>query len=314
VAAVVPLLSFCATNLNTRDRLEASLDSIAALGAAVEGSYEIVVAEGPSDDGASAWLATESGRNPRLRVVAHDRRNRGYGRRRAFEASRGRWIVPFDTSLVYGPEYGRLLARFVHFGSSKMLFTEICALSRATVEAVGGWRDLVGGEDVDLYSRVIAKFGVVAYPTGAPASQSATLGSYSRQMRYVQGGRLARARRIYQVQRDQVIASHSTVADLMAFNRKKPLAARIARRAFFTFAAVGARFSTLRPVELGTNNYLIVREGLFASLLAGDWRTLEPGGAPPRLLLTDDEFAFLEVRSPFYRTHHEELAPFLGRK
>jgi len=112
VAAVVPLLSFCATNLNTRDRLEPSLSSIAALGGAVEGSYEIVVAEGPSDDGATEWLAAESGRNPRLHVVRHSARNRGYGRRRAFEASHGRWIVPFDTSLLYGVEYGRILARF----------------------------------------------------------------------------------------------------------------------------------------------------------------------------------------------------------
>jgi len=314
VAAVVPVLSFCATNLNTRDRIEESLRSIAELGRSVDGSYEVVVAEGPSDDGASEWLAAESGRDPRLRIVRHRQRNRGLGRRLAFEASRGTWIVPFDTSLVYGTGYGRLLARFANFGSSKMLFTEICALPRTSVEAVGGWRDLVGGEDVDLYSRVIAKFGVVAYPTGAAGSQSATLGSYSRQMRYVRGGRLARVRRIYAVQRDQIIASHATVGDLMAFNRKKPLSARIARRAFFTFAAVGARFSAIRPVDLGTNNYLVVREGLFASLLAGDWKTLAPGDPAPRLLLTDDEIAFLEVRSPFYRLHQEELAPFLGRK
>jgi hypothetical protein len=314
VAAVVPALSFCATNLNTRDRLEASLASIAALGAAVEGSYEVVIAEGPSEDGASEWLASESGHDPRLRVVNHSFRNRGAGRRLAFEATRGRWIVPFDTSLVYGPEYAHLLARFAGFGSTKMLFSEICALPRATVEAVGGWRDLVGGEDVDLYARVIAKFGVVAYPTGAPTSQSATLGSYARQMRYVRGGGLARARRIYAVQRDQMIASHATIADLMAFNRKKPLAARIARRAFFTLAAVGARFSSLRPIELGKNNYLLVREGLFASLLGGDWKTLAPGGPPPKLLLTEDELAYLEVRSPLYQRRQAELAPFLGRK
>jgi hypothetical protein len=314
VAAVVPLLSFCATNLNTRDRLEASLASIAELGRSVDGSYEIVVADGPSDDGATEWLTNRSGEDPRLRVVRHPQRNRGYGRRVAFESSRGKWVVPFDTSLVYGPEYGRLLARFANFGSSKMLFTEICALPRTTVEDVGGWRDLVGGEDVDLYARVIAKFGVVAYPTGAPSSQSATLGSYSRQMRYVRGGRVARARRIFAVQRDQIIASHATVGDLMAFNRKKPLAARVARRAFFTAAAVGARFSKIRPVSLRSNNYLVVREGLLASLLAGDWKLLAPGGAPPRLLLTDDEIAFLEVRSPFYQKHAVELAPYLGRK
>jgi hypothetical protein len=314
VPDAAPVLSFCATNLNTIDRLPGSLASIRALGEFVRLPFEIVVADGPSDDGASAWLDRESAADPRLRAIRNSERNRGRGRRLAFQASRGRWIVPFDTSLVYESSYGPILARYVASGSTKMLFSEIVALPRDSVEAVGGWRDLIGGEDVDLYARVMARFGVIAYPTGSAASQSANLGSYARQMRYVRGGRLARFRRIYAVQRDQVIGSHASVSDLMAFNRSKPLSRRIALRMFFTLAAVGARLSPNRPADLGRNNYLLVREALFQSFLAGDWKSVAGDGPPPKLPLTQDEMAFLSARSPMYQDSRDELSRFVVPK
>ena len=314
VATGPPELSFTATNLNTLDRLPASLASIRALGEALGGSFEIIVADGPSDDGASEWLRRESAADPRLRVIATPGRNRGRGRRTAFEASVGRTIVPFDTSLAYDSGYGTILARYLSVGGPRMLFSEICALPRAAVEGAGGWRDLIGGEDVDLYARVVTKAGVIAAPTGASASQSANLGSYARQMRYVRGGRLSRWRRMYRVQRDQIVASHATVGDLMAFNRRKPFLPRVARAGFFSVCALGAKFSPIPPVRLGKNNYLVVREGLFASLLAQDWRAILPAKSPPRLPLTDDEMTFLESRSELYRANREALAPYLVRK
>jgi glycosyltransferase involved in cell wall biosynthesis len=314
VAEVAPVVSFCATNLNTLDRLPASLASIRAIGVSLRVPFEIVVADGPSEDGASQWLVDQATADARLKVVSQLERNRGRGRRLAFERSRGHWIVPFDTSLAYDPSYGPILARYFAIGSPKLLFSEIVALPRDSVEAAGGWRDLIGGEDVDLYARVIARFGVIAYPTGLPASQSAKLGSYARQMRYVRGGRYARFRRILAVQRDQIIGSHATVADLMAFNRGKPRTRRFALWSFFLLAALTARFSPIRPAELGRNNYLLVREALFESFLAGDWRAVAGGGPGPKLPLTEDERGFLSVRSSVYRDRRDDLAAFVVPK
>jgi hypothetical protein len=311
VGTVVPDVSFTATNLNTRERLPGSLASIRFLGEALGRPYEVVVAEGPSDDGATEWLQNETGADPRLRVVRTAERNRGRGRREAFEASLGRTVVPFDTSLAYDPSYVPILARFLSLGTAKMLFSEICALPRSTVAAVGGWRDLKGGEDIDLYARVAARFGVLAYPTGLRTAQSASLGSYARQMRYVRGGRLARARRMYAVQRDQLIASHATVGDLMAFNRTKSLPGRVGRFGFFALAALGAKLSPIPPADLGRNNYLLWREALFESFLSMEWKTFTPTGDPPRLPLTADEFEFLSQKSEVYRTNREALAPYL---
>ena len=296
-----PVVSFCATNLNTGDRLPASLDSIRGIGQAIAQPFEVIVADGPSEEGVRAFLEQRARSDPQFRLVAHPFRNRGRGRRLAFEASRGTTIVPFDTSLAYASRYGELLRRYLPLPNEAMLFSEICALRRTTIESVGGWRDLVGGEDVDLYARVIERFGIVAYPTPQRESQSERLSSYVRQMRYVRGSRLARARRIYEVQRDQIIGANYRVGDLMDFNRRKPAARRAAYRLFFTVAAAGARLSSRKPFAFGRNNYLILREETFRSMLEGRHSALGWGEPGPKLLLSPDEVDYLERNSALWK-------------
>ncbi len=307
-------VSFCATNLNTRDRLGASLDSIFHLGATIGRLFEVVVADGPSTDGARALLDSRAAADARLRVVPHAQRNRGYGRRMAFEASHGSVIVPFDTSLSYAPQYGELLARYIALDIDAMLFSEICALRRSAIQAVGGWRDLVGGEDIDLYARVIERFGVIAYPTAGRESQSRNIGSFERQMRYVPGSPFARGRRILTVVRDQMIGANYTVADLMAFNASKPLGRRFLYRLFFTLAALRARASPLKPYRFDRNNYLVLREETLRSLLEGREARLGGSGPPPCLLLTDDEIGYLEARSALWKEAGPRVQEFVGRK
>lgn len=303
-------VSFTATNLNTADRLPRSLASIRVLGDSLGVPYEVVVADGPSRPEAKRLLDEAARTDPRFKWVQHDRRARGYGRRVAFEATTGQTIVPFDTSLEYDPVYGGLLGRWRALRTDRMLFSEVCALSRHSIEATGGWRDLVGGEDVDLYGRVVEQFGLIGYPTPIRHSQSAPLGAYARQMRYVDGSRWGRFRRIYTVQRDQIIGADYRVADVMAFNAKKTLVRRLAYRAFFTLAAAGARLQPIHPIHLRQNHYLLIREATFRSMLDGTYRELGWDGPGPKLLLTADEVTYMERRSPLWAAEHERLRPF----
>ena len=307
-------VSFVATNLNTVDRLPRSLDSVTAIGRALGVPFEVVVADGPSDDGARALLEGRVGVHPEFRLITHSERNRGYGRRRAFEGSSGAIVVPFDSSIEYHPSYSDLLRAYLGLGTERMLFSEICALDRRTVVAAGGWRDLIGGEDIDLYARVIALFGVIAYPTARPDSQSRSIGAFDRQMRYVRGSSFARLRRIYAVQRDQLIGSNYRVRDLMQFNRNKSIGRRIALRAFFTLVALGAEMSSIRPYVLDRNNYLYFREAVLDSILRGDWHALTADGPPPRLLLTDAELGYLERTSSQWTRYVRADPPVLGSK
>jgi len=312
--AVRPEVSFCTTNLNTRDRLTASLDSVTVLGEALGRTFEIVVADGPSTDGARALLEDRAAADPRVRLIPHSARNRGFGRRRAFEESGGSVIVPFDTSLAYLPVYGELLARYVALATEAMLFSEICALRRSTIEAVGGWRDLVGGEDLDLYARVIQRFGLIAAPTALRGSQSRALGSFERQMRYVSGSRIAQARRILTVLRDQIIGANYTVGDLMAFNEKKPLGRRLVYRAAFSVAALRARLSPLQPFRFDRNNYLLLREETLRSIVEGRHEKLGWSGPAPCLLLTEDEITYLDRKSQLWLEQGTRLRALVRMK
>lgn len=307
-------VSFCATNLNTFSNLPRSIASVQALGDALEVPYEVVVADGPSTDGAREWLEARSKADGRVRRVGHAERNRGYGRRRAFEASSGSTVVPFDTSIEYAPVYGDLLRAYLRLGTDRMLFSEICALSRSSITAVGGWRDLIGGEDIDLYVRVVERFGVIAVPLPLRDSQSRVLSAVERQARYVGGGRLSRAMRMYRVQRDQIIGANFRVRDLMQFNRRRSAGERFGRRVFFLVAYTGSKLRTIRPVVLPRNNYLMFRERLLRSMAAGDFRDLLWKGPPPQLLLTDDELDYLGTNVPEWNEYSAANPPLVGRK
>ncbi len=308
-------VSFCATNLNTVSGLPASIASIREIGGHLGVPFEIVVADGPSNDGARAVLEGQARADPSFRLVGHNYRNRGLGRRLAFESSAGRTVVPFDTSIVYAAAYAPLLRRYLDLETDRMLFSEICALSRRAIDAVGGWRDLVGGEDIDLYARIIHRFGVIAYPTARRESQSRPLGSYERQMRYVSGSAFGRFGRMLAVQRDQIIGTDLRVRDLMAFNRRKPTLSRAARWGFFCLATAVARLRPIRPIVPGTtNNYLLFREALLDSILRHDYRELGADLPEPQLLLTPDEVEYLRTSSRSWTRYEQTQPPPYGIK
>ena len=302
-------VSFCATNYETGETLSASLASIERIGELAGIPFEIVVADGPSGaDVRSELLAWEEAEPMGRKLILHERRNRGYGRRLAFEGSSGEYVVPFDTSIVYTPEiYGPLLRAYVALRTKRMLFSEVCGFERSTIEAVGGWRDLIGGEDVDVQAPVTRQFGMIAYPTGDPGSQSASLRAWERQSRYAGRRGLARLGRLFLTQRDQIIGANYHVRDLMDFNRTKAPLVRVAARAWFTAAKAAAALRGLRPRGNGSNNYLYVREETIRSMRDGDRAELGWSEGPPvRLALTHDERSYLWLRSMLYRTVAEE--------
>lgn len=309
-----PLISYCATNLDTERTLSASLASIETIARGVGGPFEVVVADGPSPVSVRGILDRWAEEGANRRVVRHGRRNRGFGRRHAFEASHGDLVVPFDTSIVYDPIYGSLLSRYARLRTDRMLFSELCALRRTTIAAVGGWRDLIGGEDVDLYAPVAARFGLIAYPIGTASSQATVMDSFSRQMRYMSGSRVRRTYRMFLTQRDQMIGANYRIQDLMAFNRRKPGRVKAAAWLWFAATRIAASFGPLprRRVE-GANNYLFLRERTIDSMVREGFRELDwPDGPPVRLPLTVDERTYLASRSELWRrvaVDHSDLFP-----
>lgn len=106
----MPLLSVIIPCRNERAFVGHCLDSI--LASDFPGEFEIVIADGMSDDGTREALARYQARDPRVRVLDNPRRITPAALNLALAAARGEFIARVDAHWAIAPDY---LARCVHY-------------------------------------------------------------------------------------------------------------------------------------------------------------------------------------------------------
>jgi succinoglycan biosynthesis protein ExoA len=109
-----PLLSIVMPVRNERAHIDAALD--AALAQDVACAYEIVVADGMSDDGTREVLTRRASEEPRLRVVENRARRTPSGLNVALAAARGRYFIRLDGHTFAPPDYARRLLAHLESG------------------------------------------------------------------------------------------------------------------------------------------------------------------------------------------------------
>lgn len=164
-----PKVSFVLTNLNGARRLERTLPRLVEVvgPATFRGAYELVVVDaGSSDD--SLRVLDEFGRAHGNVVVHSEPCSRGRGRELAFERSRGEHIAVLDSDTFVRSYYGTFLQGYLEVAardsSGVIAYEEMdgrranmtCTFyPRELLSSVGGWRDLWGAEDIDLWVRLV---------------------------------------------------------------------------------------------------------------------------------------------------------------
>lgn len=143
--------SICITNYNMKDTIRRSMESVLAQ---IDSDIEVVVCDNCSDDG-SREVLEEYARNGSINLIVEPS-SRGKGRQIAFENSKGDYIISgIDTDDVFKPTLRDILKLYHDKHEGYMLsFKTIHIIPRQLVRAVGGWRDLQWGEDVDFIKRV----------------------------------------------------------------------------------------------------------------------------------------------------------------
>lgn len=91
---------------NERDFIEASVMSVLNQ-LAPAGGFELIVADGMSNDGTRDILESISRRDPRLRVIENAERIVSTGLNRAIQHARGTVIIRMDAHTEYAPDYVR---------------------------------------------------------------------------------------------------------------------------------------------------------------------------------------------------------------
>jgi glycosyltransferase involved in cell wall biosynthesis len=164
-----PEVSFAITNLNGARQLERTLSRlIEVVGVPTfREKYELVVADAGSRDDSLAVL--DGFRRSYGHTIVHSEPcSRGRGRQRAFELSHGRHVAVLDSDTYVRPYYGAFLRGYLAFAarepSAVLAYEEMdgrhanmtCAVyPREVLARVGGWRDLWGAEDIDLWVRLV---------------------------------------------------------------------------------------------------------------------------------------------------------------
>jgi glycosyltransferase involved in cell wall biosynthesis len=164
-----PSVSFLITNLNGARRLERTLPRLLeSVGPAVfREEYELQVVDAGSTDDSLAvidrFARTYGNTDVQTEVCS-----RGRGRQLAFERSHGAHLAVLDSDTFVRPYYGSFLRGYLSVAEQRpeavVAYEEMdgvhanltCSFfPRATLEEVGGWRDLWGAEDIDLWVRLV---------------------------------------------------------------------------------------------------------------------------------------------------------------
>lgn len=117
-----PLVSVILPCRNERETIKRCLELILSQ-SIPHGGYEVVVAEGDSDDGTCAVLEDIMRRDSRVRVVRNEGRIVSTGLNKALSIVRGRVIIRMDAHTDYAPDY---------------LVTCVGALEKSGADNVGG--------------------------------------------------------------------------------------------------------------------------------------------------------------------------------
>jgi len=143
--------SICITNYNSKDTLSRCLESVLCQ---IDSEFEVVISDNCSTDG-SIEIIEGFAKNRKIKLIVRPS-SRGQGRQIAFENSVGDYILSgIDTDDVIKPVLKETLRLYHEKHEGYMLsFGTFHIVPRRLVTAVGGWRDLQFGEDVDFAKRI----------------------------------------------------------------------------------------------------------------------------------------------------------------
>jgi succinoglycan biosynthesis protein ExoA len=104
---VTPIASVVVPCRNERDHIEAVVQSILAQEPPSGGGFEVILADGMSEDGTREILHHVAESNTRLRIVDNPHRIVSTGLNSAIRAARGEVIIRMDAHTAYAPDYIR---------------------------------------------------------------------------------------------------------------------------------------------------------------------------------------------------------------
>lgn len=300
-------LSFCSSADHSGPKLTESLRSISTIASEIGFPYEIILVSSPGNTETRRVLSDISGTIGNLYIVKQRPRNRGNAYRLGYESSKGKYLVPFRSDVVYDIRYSDLIHTFLTKREKKLFLSELPVIHRDLVSEAGGYRDLSHGYDIDLFSRIAMMYGVVAYPALFNRIPLVSPPPFS-------DGDYGSARNDpsdHAKMRDHVISCNFDHNDLMKLYHGSDESISHFKSLYFRLIGAYAKVSRIKPFRFDRNNYLILMENLFESLVLRDFARYGMPDVKANMLLTREEISYLKSQSKVYRDVNYSISQYV---
>lgn len=289
-------LSFCASAYEANDNLSASVESIATIAAEIGYPYEIILVSSPGNSYIRALAHGDSMVIENFYHVKQRVRNNGHAMRVGYESSKGRFFIPFDAGTTYDIRYSDLIHSFIERREKKLFLSELPVIHRDLISESGGYRDLFHGHDIDLYSRIALMHGVIAYPALFNRVPLVSTPPTYGELYTSDPGNKNSLRKIM----DHIIACNYDFEDIRAlYPRSKRLGSIPGTLVLFLLFAA-SKLSRIKPYKFDRNNYLVLMENVFESLVLKDFERYGVNDIKANMLLTSEEIRYLKDRCRIY--------------
>lgn len=290
-------LSFCSYVDGKGQNLKESLVSISTIASEIGFPFEIIIVSTPGNDHLTRQLAQINEKIENLYIVKERPENYGNALRIGYDSSKGKYFVPFDLQTAYDIRYSDLIHTFLVKREKKLFLSELPVIHRDLISEVGGYRDLSDGFDIDLYSRIAMMYGLVAYPALFNRVPLVSPPPSSENHRSSSGRGMAKYRR----QRDHAIACNYEFSDLAKIYSPGRDKKSLIVRGYLALLYAGIKVSRIKPYKFDRNNFLILMESIFESLVLRDFARYGINDIKANMILTKEEIEYLKSESKVYR-------------
>lgn len=290
-------LSFCTVDNGGNNTIGNSLQSIHTIASEIGFPYEIIFVTSQSGEILGKRSSGFYGNMENLYFVRQKTGSLGQAMKVGFDSSTNKYFVPFRPDVVYDVKYADLIHSFLMRREKKLFLSELPVIHRDLIKDAGGYRNLSYGFDIDLYSRIAMVYGVVACPAmfnniplispppGSPSNEVQT------------GGRRTVLRRL----RDHIIACNYSLEDLLALYGEDGESPGLSRRIILSVLYALSRTAKVKPFRFDRNNYLILMENVFESLILKDFARYGMDEFKANMILSREEIRYLKSMSRVYR-------------
>ncbi len=263
-------ISFIGTAMEVDSRFAQSLLSVNRIAEDLGRDFEIVVSHRPIPESMHPLMRELRKSCPNLVFLESNLESFGQGKSISFNYSTGKFIVPFDTGIVYPITYSDVLHDFLKFKLKRLYYSELSLVSRQIIEEVGGWRNLSNGEDIDLFSRISINYGVFACPTNLIQGDD----QLKRELVSIREFPFHGDQKFgvsYRHLKDLIISCNHTMKDLRIFMNILRETEGRSGPFLFVLSFFGSKISRVKPVIYNRNNYIIFMESVLESIVLKEY-------------------------------------------